>query len=459
MEWLRLTANSVMVLPALLLALTTTIVIIAERKTSLADRSLALFFITGTGFLLALFLEFSAFDPIKAPFALCQFILLLASLTALSRFAYHPGQLPRSRAATLVPRLYIAALLVVAPMAVFSFFLWRATEQEPVALIQLMTLIVLVAFVGVMFVLLHQAVRRSGPAGRGGWRGLVWPQGASARTFRDLALALCIPVVLAAATILRDALFLRPRFFYLFLSIGLSLFVLALAVVYHRTASSTMRRLGQWTSGILMLILGVIAVVGSSSEAAISTTYTDTRIRELEQVRLFLTDHGDMLDNAAIPPAMAYVAVLQPVMRVIFARDPGLPPAIFTPLKPISRWSIEERAHHLQRSNPTLDLDQARAIAHREAQLREAAQLRGARGGSLTQYQAYRFWQNGKMYEVGFSYQYYRYHLHQRLAPYTWAMAGATVLAAGIAIFVRFLHPQRGSDASYRGLGKRGSGS
>jgi len=370
MEWLRLNATSIMVLPALLLALTTTSVI-AERETSPEGRSLAVFFITGTGFLLALFLEFSTLDWLKNLFVPFQFVCLLASLTALVQFAYHPGNLPRSRAAAIVSRVYTAALLIVAVMSAVSLFLWHATMREPIALNQLMTLIVLVAFLGVVAVLLHQAVQHAGLTGLAIRPTLLWPPETTARTFRDLALALCIPIVLAAATILRDALFLPARFFYVFLSSGLSLFVLCLVVIYHRSLSPRMHLIGQRSSSCLALILAAIAIVGSISDTAFQTTYADTRIQELDKMRQTLADDRDMLDPAAIAPSMGYAAVLQPVVRVIFARDPDLSQAIFTPLhlEPTWRLSIEERAQHLQISDPTLDLDQALAIAHREAEL------------------------------------------------------------------------------------------
>jgi hypothetical protein len=223
----------------------------------------------------------------------------------------------------------------------------------------------------VMTVLLHQAVRLSALPGRGGWHALIRPAETISRTFRDLALALCILVVLAAATILRDALFLPARFFYMVLSSGLSLFVLSLIVIYHRSLSPRMHLIGQRSSSCLALILAAIAIVGSISDTAFQTTYADTRIQELDKMRQTLADDRDMLDPAAIAPSMGYAVVLQPVVRVIFARDPDLSQAIFTPLhlEPTWRLSIEERAQHLQISDPTLDLDQALAIAHREAEL------------------------------------------------------------------------------------------
>jgi len=442
MSWIYFRSADLLLLPAALLSLLLAVIVLAERRAIAGGRPLAAFFGLGALFMLLLYLELVTRDPVEQLFALAEPPIVLAGLLALGRFACDVSRLPLSRLGRAIQKLTAWSLLIATAATLVGLAqLWR-TMKVPGILQQLTTLIVLGAFVACVALLLTEASRVS--AGRGHqdcWDGIVPAPLVAARVLRLIALAFVLPVGLAITTFLHDALFLSARWHHSILHIGLTLFFLVLAVAYLWVLVPGRRLAFGLIICILVPLLLALGLAGSQRIEAARAEYLRAALYDIEALRHALPGQDQPLDLTAIPPGVGYLAVLQPVARIHFARDPAIAQALLDPQEPIfARLPYEERVRLLQRANPQLDADQARIIAYREALVREDTLFHGRRfvkGATTATYHAHRFWLNGALYEVGFDYIDLDTYVTQSLAPYMAAMLGATLLIGGIAIRVR----------------------
>lgn len=434
MQWLRLTPNSLLALPGLLLALSISVSLLCVKGKSRSLWLLIGFVLSSTGFLVGLFLEFSGSVRLEIYAVIAQYFFLLLSLALLIQFAYDP--LPSHSCAYKRERLVLAALCSLAiltgmGLALFYYRFWQP-HSEKLIITQLIALSILHEYCWAFLTFVRQTRRLAKAHVCSTMAGFIRPPDSSMRLVRNCMLILTLPIALSSMTILRDAGIFERDVFLLMLHLGILLFLTALILVIF--SPEVIPSIGTQKQPLLLLafILSIGTIVASFTASDYPERYKAATAHDLEQARQILAENNaGPYDPALFPTNIVYIMSLEPLVRMVISRQPELElDAIVEEHQKLAEYDLNSRILALQQLNPALDAAQARLIVRREIRpgslIFKATDLYA--GAATVQYRAYAFIEHNTTYEVGFSYAAYRDYLHNNIVRQAYAMILVTLI-------------------------------
>lgn len=232
---------------------------------------------------------------------------------------------------------------------------------------------------------------------------ILRPQGKNAKSLRSFALLSLAMFALALLYLLMGIEVISRETYNLLFNLGSLLIVLAIFIVYTNNSpdpSSLRWKLIGTSLATIMVILGVVGhvVLGSADG-----TFDQDRRAEVEQLRGIILSDREIKLRANVPRAVAYVAH-HPITndgvsheyKIVFSRIPDLASKNFTDNQPFSEVARSYRLFDL--SDPS----------------------------SFFLY--YEFIQGNDIYEVGYSYPWYRQRMHTTALSLVYIVVAAAII-------------------------------
>lgn len=440
---IQLTATALPMLAGLVLMLLTAGWTLLLRRRGAELIPMAVFFASSSASLLALLLEFTVIAEWRAYAVYLEYPLIAGALCALAIAAYarpapaagREQRLIRGVAMTLAVVTTLYAVVLVASRTPYE--LSRASDLH----MQVLMIVVLAAFLFTLVALVRGVQLHAADAGSGGWQALRAPPTRLARLWRNLALALMIPIMLGIATFLRTLEILSSIGLYLVLGLGVVLFVGALTV----SLASAWRgdwpiaaRTRLWVATVVLVLWGcTTAVVGRAFERSVTAAY----IADALTIRALMYQRaasGSALQVEDLPARIAYLWRRHPDRALIVSREPDLSLlALLDDRAAADHKSTGRMVSALLRNNPVLSRDQA--LVQRPA-IRTGTVRRHEvfLGQSQPRYETISFGLGGAFYEAGFNYQAKRQEIHAALLPFALGTIALGLLLGGEALIAAY---------------------
>lgn len=439
---IQLTATTLPILASLILAVLAAAWTLLLRRQSAELLPMAIFFSSGSAFLLALVVEFTIRANWREYVIVAQYPLVVVAFCALAAAAHarpdpaaaRKRRLIRGAAVAIATTTVLYAGVLMATRT--PFMLRRASELH----LQILMVVVLMAFLFALIALLCGARSHAETAGVGAWQALRAPPAGLARLWRNLALALFIPMLMGIATLLRNLELLSSYGLFLVMGLGAITFVGtmtgSLATAWGIDWPAVARRRLLVATAVLALWGCVTTIAGQSVERAVM----ETRLADGLTTRALMYQQGadDPITLAEdLPEGVAYLFRRWPNRALIVSRERDFP--LMAMLDDRARGdhnSAQRTASSLLRNNPALSRDQAlaqsrliyiqgRTVLPANVYLLDSAQQR---------YTIVRFGLDGAIYEIGFSYHAERQEIHAALLPFALGTVAIGLVLGGEAL-------------------------
>jgi hypothetical protein len=302
-------------------------------------------------------------------------------------------------------------------------------------------LLVLAAFLLTATALVRSVQRYGAIAGMGAWQALQHPPGEPARRWRNVALALALPIAMGLATLLNEMELLSRPALRFTLGLGAVLFVGALTMIVSSEQAkprAVADRARLRTAVVVLVLWGVVCAVAgqAAEETALAAKWADAATL---RARLYARQGASLEPFSAndLPAHAVYLFRLQPDSVLIASRVSDFP-LIETLAETAAGDAGRTRrmASVLLQTNPGMSRDRALALG-RTIQNGALVPRSAYVGEALQRYSVIKFGLNGAVYEVGFSYADERREIHQALVPYAAATLALTLLLSLEAMVAR----------------------
>lgn len=438
---IQLTAPTLPFLASLILAVLAAAWTLLLRRRSADLLPMAIFFSSGSAFLLALVVEFTIRADWREYVVVAQYPLVVVAFCALAAAAHARPDPAAARERRLIRGIAVTsatATIVYAGVLMAThtpFVLRRASELH----LQVLMVVVLISFLFALIALLRGARSQAEIAGVGAWQALRAPPAGLARLWRNMALALLIPILMGIATLLRNLELLSSFGLLLVLGLGAITFVAtmtgSLATAWGIDWPAAARRRLLAATAVLALWGCVTTVAGESVERAV----IGARLADgLAARALFHERGGDNppISAADLPPRVVYIFRRWPDRALIVSRDQDFPLlAMLDDRATLDHVSAQRSASSLVRNNPALSRDQALAqsrLIHIQSRIALPGNIYLA---SVQQrYTSVRFGLDGAIYEVGFSDEAEREEIHAALLPFALGTVAIGLVLGGEAL-------------------------
>lgn len=444
MEWLRLTSGSVMVMPAVLLALCVTSLLLTHQPKTFSFWMLIAFVVSSTVFVVAVCVEFMDTSQLEPYTVITQYLSLLIGFVCLIQYAYQPLASLQNiyrREHRIVTGISICNVFVGIGLSSYYFIHWQPHRSTPL-ITQIIAFLLLTEYCWAMLVFVRQTWRCAAEQGVGRLKAFISPPDQASRIARNFTAILCSPILVAILTILRDAEMLQSTEFHLLLSLCFLGFFVVLLLGLSNAGLLRLGRQQKNTFAVLILLYTVLTCVTYLSAFRYEQNYEVLIKQAVEQARqIIVKNETGQLDQSLFPQEIVYILTLEPAVGIVMSRDPQLPvDAIVDESRAIRELDMDNRILALRQFNPALDPIQARMIVRREMQLDPVFFRRVMlfAGSIQRQYYIHAFIIRNTFYELGFRYSAYRDYLHNSFAPYAYVLLISTVIGF---LFIYF--PQR----------------
>ncbi|NWF78677.1 MAG: hypothetical protein HXY37_01365 [Chloroflexi bacterium] len=442
---IQLTAATLPILASLILAVLAAAWTLLLRRRSAELLPMALFFSSGSAFLLALVVEFTIRADWREYVVVAQYPLVVVAFCALAAAAHAQPDPAAARERRLIRGIAVTsatATIVYAGVLMATrtpFVLRKATELH----LQVLMVVVLISFLFALTALLRGAQRHAATLGVRAWQALCSPPAGLARLWRNMALALLIPMLMGIATLLRNLELLSSYGMHLVLGLGAISFVAtmtgSLATAWGIAWPAIARRRLLVATAVLALWGCVTTVAGETVERAV----IEAGLADGLASRALIDQHGT--DNAAIlaadlPEDVVYIFRRWPGRALIVSRERDFPlMAMLDDRATLDHILTQRSASSLVRNNPALSRDQALAQSRLiNPQSRITHQVNIFLDSAQQRYIVVRFGLDGAIYEVGFSFQAERQEIHAALLPFALGTVAIGLLLGGEALIAAY---------------------